>query len=181
MAPELNFLLAVFWLFLPAAFANMAPVLFKWLPVLVIPMDFGRDLFGKRILGNNKTWRGFFSGVFASLVIIEIQSYLYPFAAGVSMIDYKSRNIIWFGLALGLGAILGDAVKSFIKRRLGILPGRNFLIADQIDWIVGALLLGSLFYSWSLEVWAVAILMFGLLHPLANIIGYWLLLKPNKF
>ena len=181
MAPELKILLAVFWLFLPAAFANMAPVFLKRLPVLAMPMDFGRSLAGKRIFGNNKTWRGFFSGVFASLVIIEIQSCLYPFPAGITMIDYKSENIIWFGLALGLGAILGDAAESFIKRRLDILPGRNFPIADQIDWIIGALIAGSFFYSWAMEIWAIAILMFGLLHPVANILGYWLRLKPNKF
>jgi len=181
MAPELKFLLGVFWLFLPAAFANMAPVFLRRLPILTAPMDFGRSLAGKRILGDNKTWRGFFSGVFASLVVIEFQSCLYPFPAGMTIIDYESENIIWFGLALGLGAILGDAAESFIKRRLGILPGKSFFIVDQIDWILGAVLASSFFYSWSFSTWLAAILMFGFLHSLVNIIGYWFGLKRNKF
>ena len=181
MAPELKFLLGVFWLFLPAAFANMAPVFFKRLPLLATPIDFGRSLAGKRILGDNKTWRGFFSGILVSLAIVEIQIWLYPFPAGMTMVNYKSEDIIWLGLALGAGAILGDAAESFIKRRLGIRPGENFLIADQIDWILGAVLASSFFYSWSFSTWLAAILMFGFLHSLVNIIGYWFGLKRNKF
>ncbi|MDD5290817.1 MAG: CDP-archaeol synthase [Patescibacteria group bacterium] len=180
MAVELKFLSGVFWLFLPAAFANMAPVFFKRLPFLAVPMDFGRSLAGKRIFGDNKTWRGLFSGVLISLAVIEIQIWLYPFSSRIAIIDYGDKNIIWLGLALGVGAILGDAIESFIKRRLNISPGKNFPIADQIDWILGAMLLSSLFYSWSPKIWLEAILMFGLLHPLANIVGYFLRLKPNK-
>ncbi|MFA4833505.1 MAG: CDP-archaeol synthase [Patescibacteria group bacterium] len=181
MAPELKILLAVFWLFLPAAFANMIPVFLRRLPVLAVPMDFGRSLAGKRIFGDNKTWRGFLSGILTSLVVIEIQSFLYPFPAGFTVINYDAPFIGWLGLAMGAGALLGDAAGSFLKRRLGILPGGNLPVIDQIDWIIGAMLTSSLLYSWNWEIWLAAILMFGLLHPPVNIIGYWLCLKPNKF
>lgn len=181
MAPEPQSLLAVFWLFLPAAFANMAPVFLRRLPVLATPIDFGYSLAGKRIFGGNKTWRGFFSGVLTSLLVIEIQSYFYFFSAGFTVIDYKAPFIGWLGLLMGAGALLGDAAGSFLKRRLGIPPGGNLPVVDQIDWIIGAILFSSLFYSWSLEIWAAAILIFGLLHPPVNLIGYWLRLKPNKF
>ncbi|MFA4941879.1 MAG: CDP-archaeol synthase [Patescibacteria group bacterium] len=181
MENSLEIFFAIFWLFLPAAFANMAPVIFNCLPVLATPIDLGANLANKRILGSHKTWRGLVVAPLLAWVIIGIQSTLYPFPAGMTMIDYGKSNIGWFGLILGFGAILGDAGKSFIKRRLNIPPGGNFFIADQIDWILGALIAGSLFYSWPLEVWAIAIIMFGLLHPLANIIGYWFGLKKNKF
>ena len=159
----------------------MAPVFLRRLPVLAAPMDFGRSLAGKRIFGDNKTWRGFLSGLLASLVIIKIQSSFYPFPTGFTFINYEFPAIVWLGLAMGAGAILGDAAGSFLKRRLGIPPGGNLPIIDQIDWIVGAMLASSLFYSWSPQIWTVAILMFGLLHPPVNILGYWLRLKPNKF
>src|SRR4030067_2741413 len=43
----------------PAYCANAAPVLAGG----GLPMDFGKSFFdGKRILGKNKTWRGFFFG-----------------------------------------------------------------------------------------------------------------------
>jgi CDP-2,3-bis-(O-geranylgeranyl)-sn-glycerol synthase len=35
----------------------------------------------------------------------------------------------------------GDAVKSFLKRRAGIRPGRPWIPFDQIDFVVGELVL----------------------------------------
>jgi CDP-2,3-bis-(O-geranylgeranyl)-sn-glycerol synthase len=40
----------------------------------------------------------------------------------------------------GIGAMSGDAVKSFFKRRVGIAAGRPWVPADQLDFIVGAML-----------------------------------------
>lgn len=40
----IKILLQTFWLFLPAGFANMAPVLFKWFPFFGYPVDFGIQL-----------------------------------------------------------------------------------------------------------------------------------------
>ncbi len=37
----------------------------------------------------------------------------------------------------------GDAVKSFFKRRAGVPPGGRWIPADEIDFIIGAMLLGS--------------------------------------
>src|SRR4051812_27852644 len=43
------------------------------------------------------------------------------------------------GAWIGLGALSGDLVKSFAKRRRGILPGQAWIPFDQIDWLLGAL------------------------------------------
>jgi CDP-2,3-bis-(O-geranylgeranyl)-sn-glycerol synthase len=37
----------------------------------------------------------------------------------------------------------GDAVKSFFKRRVGVPPGGRWIPADEIDFIIGAMVLGS--------------------------------------
>ena len=35
----------------------------------------------------------------------------------------------------------GDSIKSFFKRRAGIAPGESWMPADQLDFVVGALVL----------------------------------------
>jgi CDP-2,3-bis-(O-geranylgeranyl)-sn-glycerol synthase len=52
-------------------------------------------------------------------------------------------NIIQ-GFLFSLGAILGDLVFAFIKRRLGYPPGAPWPIGDQVGFIIFAILLGSL-------------------------------------
>jgi CDP-diglyceride synthetase len=62
----------IFWFFLPAGIANMSPVLANKIPGInqwKTPLDFGKSWRGKRIFGNNKTWRGLIFGtLIASLV-----------------------------------------------------------------------------------------------------------------
>jgi CDP-2,3-bis-(O-geranylgeranyl)-sn-glycerol synthase len=41
---------------------------------------------------------------------------------------------------MGLGTAVGDAVKSFFKRRVGIAPGASWPVFDQIDFLLGAYL-----------------------------------------
>ena len=48
---------------------------------------------------------------------------------------------------MGLGAGVGDAVKSFFKRRVGIAPGSSWLFFDQLDFFVGAYAFVSLVHA----------------------------------
>ena len=41
---------------------------------------------------------------------------------------------------MGLGTGVGDAVKSFFKRRVGIAPGASWPVLDQLDFFAGAYL-----------------------------------------
>ena len=111
--------------------ANMVPVFaarYNWLPMLARPLDGGITWRGQRLLGSNKTWRGLILGVlFGGVTAFFIAM---PIAAG---------------LALGFGALAGDAGKSFLKRRLRIAPGRQWFVADQIDFVIGAAVVGILF------------------------------------
>jgi CDP-2,3-bis-(O-geranylgeranyl)-sn-glycerol synthase len=134
--------LRVLYFFLPAYVANVCPVLVRGIvPSLAAPLDAGRSWRGKRIFGDHKTWRGLVFGVLGGLVVYELQRRL--FAADLlrafALVDYDRLGPLP-GLLLGLGALVGDAVKSFFKRRVDIAPGASWLGFDQLDFFVGAYL-----------------------------------------
>jgi CDP-2,3-bis-(O-geranylgeranyl)-sn-glycerol synthase len=49
-------------------------------------------------------------------------------------------------LLLTGGALLGDALGSFAKRRLNMESGRRVLLLDQLPFVAVPILLGALFY-----------------------------------
>lgn len=146
----------------PTYCTNGAPVIFGG----GSPIDFDKNLpDGKRILGDNKTIRGFLSGLIIGAIIGAFGYVLF------------SKNLFAIAFLASVGALFGDLVGAFLKRRLGIKPGGALPVVDQLDFVVGALLLVSPFYkiSWG----AVAILLFVTppIHFLTNIIAYYLHLK----
>ncbi len=154
-----------FVFFLPAGIANMMPVLVAKVPFLNVAMDFGHSFRGKRIFGDHKTWRGFVFGIFGAGISGVILAF-----------GFKTGTI------LGAGALLGDAIKSFFKRQIGIAPGKSWVPFDQVDWILGALIAVHFFVQpQPTEVWIAALLLFGLLHPVINIFGYVLHIKKKMF
>lgn len=166
---------------LPAYFANSIPVLLGG----GAPMDFGKKLSdGRRIFGDGKTWRGFFAGVLAGVAVGAAQGLLLPgsawdlyphFAFGLS----GSAAYVLSGFLLGLGAMVGDLLGSFIKRRQGLERGAPSLITDQLFFLVFAILFSyPLAFPW-LTLEAVAFLAFltYFVHSGANIIANRLGLK----
>jgi CDP-2,3-bis-(O-geranylgeranyl)-sn-glycerol synthase len=80
---------------------------------------------------------------------------------------------------LSLGALMGDLIESFIKRRINREPGKSLPIADQIDFILGAFLFAIPVAAPSL-LWAVIILLVTVpIHLLTNL-GAALLNMKNK-
>ena len=174
------------WLFLPAMLPNSAAVVFGG----GTPVDFGRTWKGKRILGDGKTWRGFFGGGLAGVVLGLI-------LMGISYI-FDKENLwgyigLWKGLCviscLSFGSLLGDMLGSFIKRRLGIDRGQKAPILDQYDFVIGAFLLTVVFnWRWVYETYAENILaliflllLIPLVHRAVNIIGYKAGLKKEPW
>lgn len=133
----------VLYLFCPAYAADVTPVLVKGLwPALARPVDAGRTFHGRPIFGSHKTWRGMLSGTAAGMLVYEVQVVVYhlgPLRA-LALFDYSAHPVLP-GFLLGFGALLGDLVKSFFKRRAGIGPGRSWLFFDQLDFFLGASLL----------------------------------------
>lgn len=122
-------LLELVWLMLPVYCANMAP------PFVKFWRGWNRPIH-PRLLGNHKTVVGFGVGVAAAIGAAFLQSHLH---VAISLL-WDARDWLVVGFASGFGALCGDAVKSFFKRRLGIVPGRRWIPADQLDFVVGGLL-----------------------------------------
>lgn len=170
----MQLLLQALYIMIPAYVANMAPVWVKSIPLLDIPMDFGQTFRHKRIFGAHKTWRGFSFGVLMSLAAIYLQSVLYSvdFFRSISLINYRSDQVLPL-LGMGAGALLGDAVKSFFKRQVGVAEGRSWIPFDQIDFVVGALVVTAGLLPLTILHIVIILLISPILHVLANIFGYY--------
>ena len=177
----MHLLLSVIWFFTPAGVANMAPIVFNRLPILDVPVDFGKKIGGKPIFGPHKTYRGFVVGVGLAIAIVYLQKALYPHFKSYSLVDYTAINLVGLGMLQGVGALGGDLIKSFFKRRFNIASGKSWVPFDQLDAIVGALILTSFMVSLTPKQVLVALIAFGLLHPVANLLGYVLGFKRTKF
>jgi len=175
-------ILSAFYFALPAYIANMAPVLIAkpgLCKCLARPIDNDRTWRGKPILGKGKTWRGLIAGVLAAIIIAGIQMLLfrYSFFQSISVVDFNEVNFLIFGALAGLGAMIGDSVKSFFKRRIGIKSGAAWPIADQLDFIIGFLLFTYCLVRPEIIIMIIVIAITPLLHLLTNVIGYKLKLK----
>ena len=149
---------------IPAGIANIAPIIVKKINLFDYPVDANKLFYGQPLFGRNKTFRGF---VFGSI-----------FAAIVSQLTLGNLK---FGFFTGLLALLGDLIGSFMKRRLEIKPGDMCIPLDQIDWSILPLL-----HCIQAQIVTPiqALIMFicaTLIHPLVNLLGFYMKLKPNKF
>lgn len=174
-------ILQAFYFVLPAYLANMAPVIFDkfgWLKFLNKPIDAGQKLGREFIFGRGKTWRGIVAGVIGGVLMAFGQSWLYhqPLFSGISLFDYSSYWLM-FGFLAGLGALVGDLFKSFVKRRVGIESGKPWLFFDQLDFIFGFLIFTYWLAHPSFAIIIIIALLTLILHPLTNITAFFLRIK----
>lgn len=169
---------------IPVGLANMAPIFARFFFKKKICLDFGKRIFGKRIFGENKTVYGFLLGILFSILGVFIQKLLYnfDFFISISIVDFKEINVFAFGALIGFGALFGDAVKSFLKRRIDIKEGKSFFPLDQIDYVLGAFLFIGLFYReyFSWELFFGCLIVGLILHLFVSYLGYILGLKASK-
>ena len=117
------------YLMLPAYLANMAPPFTRYWPGWNRPIS-------RRWLGDHKTVVGFCAGLAVGLLVTFVQSEIH-WSKG--LLPYAQWPLL--GLAFGFGAMAGDSLKSLLKRLKGRPPGRPWIPMDQLDFVVGALLL----------------------------------------
>lgn len=162
---------------------------------LAVPIDRGkttRD--GKRLLGENKTWKGFFGMVvFTALwmACFEFAALWSQTIAANSLLKFPEEPIpttgLVYGMLLGLAYVIFELPNSYVKRRLNILPGTNadgmkgkfFLMLDQIDSAIGcALVLPLMYDAYMLDL--VLFILFGaVIHYLANLMLFLVGLKSQ--
>jgi CDP-2,3-bis-(O-geranylgeranyl)-sn-glycerol synthase len=159
----------------------MSPVLVRGrFSALAIPIDGGQTLWGKRILGDHKTWRGLLAGIVAGTLVFELQRFAYKagVARNLALIDYSVHPLLP-GLLMGLGTGVGDVVKSFFKRRIDIEPGASWPVFDQLDFFFGAYLFVSLVYAPPLLLTLASLPVIFLGNIASNALGYWLGFKKT--
>ena len=171
-------ILETIYFFLPAGFANMAPVFFKnYFKKIAIPLDNGKTVYGKRIFGDHKTVRGIISGIGLGTFVAFIQS-LIPYTPFQS-IDYTN----WFllGILQSSGALIGDLIKSFFKRQLDIAPGKSWIPFDQLDFVIGAIIFTEMIIQIPFQIIITALILAPIFHLLINRIGFLLKLKEHPW
>lgn len=149
-----------------------------------VPIDFGKTTKkGVRLIGDGCTWRGLIAGTIIGMIVGALQGLTGPyFIATVG--DYIFTPIgtsvpqgILIGFLLGFGALVGDAIGSFLKRRIGIGRGKPAPVLDQLDFLIVSLIFSSFVIPISLKFVIIAALLTLVIHFLANAGAYLLGLK----
>lgn len=159
---SVQFVLGTVWMIFPAYMANGVPLLLGGVPRHAV--DNGRHFSdGERIFGDGKTIEGLGVGVTFGI--------LTGLAEG--MIQGDLRFYLLAGLTLGAGAMLGDLLGSFAKRRLKMRWGKPAPLLDQLSFLAGALLLYGLALGWpTLPQLAVLIVATLVLHVSTNLFAF---------
>lgn len=168
----LNLIFQAIWFILPAYCANIAPVFFaKALAKYNHPLDFGKSWKGKRIFGDGKTWPGLISGTLVGGLAGFLQS--------LTLIQPVSS--LQLGLLLGFGALTGDFVGSFIKRRIGLARGQSLPLMDQLGFIIFAFLFSLILIPFNWKYFIICLILTPVLHLGTNWIGFKLKLKREPW
>jgi len=139
---DLEIIAQAFWLIIPAYIANGCAVLVGG----GTPIDFGKKYKdGRRILGDGKTWRGLFLGAFLGMIGG------FGLSTAAFYINQLDREILTVSnfegfplmipiiFSICFGALMGDIIASFFKRRIGKDRGQDWIPVDQLDFILGVL------------------------------------------
>jgi len=163
--PLIDTLIAALVFILPAYCANAIPVLLgggRAIDGGIVLSD------GRPIFGSHKTIRGFVSGLIVGTLV----------GFGLSLVtDYS----VLLGFAVSLGALLGDLFEAFAKRRLGYAPGASLPVADQLDFVLGALLFSYFVSPPSWQVTLVVLVITPPIHLLTNFCAYHLGVKKEPW
>jgi len=178
----LSSLMAVLWLLTPAYIASALATLPRGRGP---PMDFGATLHrdGRRVLGPSKTWSGFFTGGLAAMPFGLLEAGLILAAPpNLKLVPVMAPTLLAavpFVAMLTFGAMTGDALGSFVKRRLARESGSRAILLDQLPFVLVPIALGfalypSVFVPVFVNAWGVLwLLVFTLgLHTLFNWVGY---------
>ncbi len=160
------------------------------------PIDAGKNFFdGRRIFGDNKTWKGLVGYVFFNIIAAVVFGWIFNLFS-INQYSYIYQNHTNdFLFNVGLGALIGfvyavfELPNSFLKRRLDIKPGKSadgwkkvfFTFLDQADSVFGLCLVVCFFHPMSVGFYLLYVLVGSLTHILINILLYFIGLRKNMF
>ena len=176
-------ILGAVYFMLPAYVANLSGLAFGG----GTPVDGGKECKdGRRLIGNGVTWKGFQNGTIIGTLVGVLLGIIGTFFGDLSVLTGGIINLpvygsVFGGLVLGFlmafGALFGDLVGSFIKRRIGLQSGEPAPIMDQLDFVVGALVLSLLVVRISWKFFLIIAVLSIVLHLGSNIVAYLLGIK----
>jgi hypothetical protein len=169
-------------IFLPVVGAPLlhAPVLsHDLLRPLKIPLDGGATFRGRRLFGDNKTWRGALLMLLGPLLATLVLS-LWPWWWHQMPDGIRSAGPALTGLLIGLGVVLGELPNSFLKRRLDIAPGtqdaslagRALVLLDQGDLVLGIWVCLLPIHVISVPDALLAFVVLSAIHFGVNVVGF---------
>lgn len=180
----LNLIIYSIYLMIPAYLANGSALVFGG----GTPMDFGHNAWdNRRLIGDGVTWRGticgglfgmFIGGILGFLAMYGIGDYFFNISASqISIVSGFIPQGLLIGLLLGFGALIGDAIGSFIKRRLNFERGKPVPLLDQLDFVVVSLIFVSTILNLTIPMILIILVVSVFLHLGANMFAYAIKLK----
>lgn len=179
----LETILMMYVTLIPPIIAGILNMIWCKLPILKslsTPLDNNKKLKdGKRLFGDNKTWKGII-GYLIFNVIISIIWGIICNSTNIESLNYfyiNNENTLVYnmliGILLGLGYSLFELPNSFLKRRLDITPGKTpkgfkkyfFIFLDQADSVFGCALVVCFFYDLGIRLY-IGYVLLGHLHIL---------------
>jgi CDP-diglyceride synthetase len=177
-------------LFLVAAFSLAGFAHSFWLrwpgsQALAIPIDGGRTFRGRRIFGDNKTWRGFAvmvpaAGFFFFLIALAIERFFGGVEA-LGLWPLESWQYGLLGLWTGFFFMACELPNSFLKRQLDVAPGAAPVRAwakvlaflfDRFDSLIGLLASAAVFVVTPWQLWLMLLVAGTFVHWLFSVLLY---------
>jgi len=176
----MTLLLQLLWLALPiiaSGLVHLAVMKLDLLPELRRrPLDGGLAYRGRRLFGDNKTWRGaavtIATTTAAAWALAQLSACCWPLP---TLVPFAETHPLLWGALLGTGYIVGELPNSFAKRQLGIAPGaagkgtagRVFWVVDQLDSLFGMLLFVAPVWRPSFALLGAIVVIMLIAHPVS--------------
>lgn len=158
---------------------------YGWFSSLVKPIDSRKTFRGKRIFGENKTYRGIVMTALGTALGFTLQAVVlhrWKTFQRLELLDYSGAGVVFLGLLTGAAAMLGELPNSFIKRQIDIAPGATtggvlnlfFYILDQIDYLPGVWIVFSFFVGVTFQRVIFSAVFLFISHQIISLLGFWL-------
>lgn len=134
------------------------------------PIDFGKSFIdGRRIFGDGKTYEGLAIAVASGTFLGYLPNLVYP---SISLFD---------AFVLSSAAVSGDLIGAFLKRRLCMPRGYPAFPLDQLDFLLFALFVYSLYSEVPVEYILAAAAITPAIHRATNYVAYRIGLKKEPW